>query len=132
MSRIFEIAVGQTVFITPGGNARRGWDGKEPIEAIVDNIARKYFQVRWAEFPGIKEKFDKETFESKCDDCNSKYFIWETKEAWYSYRDACRELGEIRDWLSRQSSRAIAMGGTLDEQTIHDMYAVLRRNNANE
>ena len=130
MSRIFEVAVGETVYITPDGNAKRGWDGQEPIEAVVDSIARKYFQVRRVDFPGIKEKFDKETFRSKCDDCNSEYHIWETKEAWYSYRDACRELGEIRDWLSGASSRAIARGGVLEEQTIHELYAVLRRNNA--
>ena len=72
------IEAGKKVFLTPTGNAKRGWDGVEPFEGIVTSIKRKYFYVRRCDMSFCEVKFEKETLVSQCEDCNSGYLLWAT------------------------------------------------------
>lgn len=122
--KTFPIQEGQTVYISPTGNAARRED-EELWEGTISKIARKYFYVDTKRGSFYTPRFERETFDSSCpEDCNSGYTVWESKESWYSFQDAKKELDAIRDYASKQQG-AFFRNESGGEQIVHDLYQTL-------
>lgn len=92
---IFPIEVGAQVFMEPGGNAARR-HSEELLVGTVSKIGRKYFYVDVVQSYQTL-KFERESFCSQCEDCNSSYTLWPTDESYRENRRIRGLLVEVRE-----------------------------------
>lgn len=98
-NRCFEIKIGQTVYLKPTGNFRRGWKGAAIVGEIT-RIGRVYFYVQ-VEGRGVyEERFYLEDFIHDDRDQNAGFIIYESMEAFYKDASYERMLKEIRNFFS--------------------------------
>lgn len=94
---IFDIIVGTEVYLRPYQNAARHAT-HVPIRGIVTKIARKYFYVT-IEGHSWEVKFEKTTFKSVCEDCNSSYGLYPSMEAYNKQVQKERQLAAIEGYF---------------------------------
>lgn len=98
--KVFETAVGQTVWLQPTGNAVRRWDG-ELYEGTVEKIAKKYIYVRRNTGSQEVVRVDKETMRSTdAGDINSGCIAWESPYFYHAALLAGQRIKEFRTVFS--------------------------------
>lgn len=124
-NRLFDITVGQEVFLKPTGNNRIRWDGK-PLRGSVEKIARKYFYVRIDSRPHYEDRFDRETFEYDEQDRNGGYIVFESLNEFYKEAEYIMMLHSIKEYFS--SHLASAYGEkTLSYDAVKKIYSLLEQ-----
>ena len=112
---------GAVVYLLPGGNAARNWNGS-PIKATITSVKRKYFYVKEADY-SYPLKFDKEANRFVDNSLFNDYAVFETLEA---ADDAIRfvdEFYKIKSFLGK--IRPLELAEVIESQKIHEIYQIL-------
>lgn len=122
---MFPISVGQTVFLTPTGNAALHWDGK-PIAAEITMIGRKYFYVQrvgGGYLYGYREAaFLKDSYICRDGNNNYGYNIYESLQAFEQETDKNLKLDQIRSLSWSKLRQDLPYEAVLEIHTILSKY----------
>lgn len=100
----FPIEVGQKVIAQPCGNARYYYVNKPYIDGVINKIARKYFYVQ---FNYRTEKFEIDTFNSKCDDCNAHYILYASLQDFQNEEERVKMWRDLRNMFSWENENKL-------------------------